>query len=125
MLLERAFGAAFPKDFLLHPSRSLAGRDTAHALPSPPSSGCTSGQQMLAQMLGTKALATSSRRGRASTAESSQIYVLPGCDDPGEAPGDWEEVPSPPAWHDSQHSTPMACPWLSPSNIPSIPDSAC
>lgn len=51
MLLERAFGAAFPKDFLLHPSRSLAGRDTAHALPSPPSSGCTSGQQMLAQML--------------------------------------------------------------------------
>lgn len=75
--------------------------------------------------LGTKALATSSRRGRASTAESSQIYVLPGCDDPGEAPGDWEEVPSPPAWHDSQHSTPMACPWLSPSNIPSIPDSAC
>lgn len=50
-LLERAAGAAFPKDFLLHPSRSLAGRDRAHAPPSPPCSGCTSGQQMLPQTL--------------------------------------------------------------------------
>lgn len=52
-LLERALGAAFPRDVLLHPSRSLLGRDRdrAHAPPSPPSSGCTSGQQMLAQTL--------------------------------------------------------------------------
>lgn len=92
MLLERAFGAAFPTDFLLHASRSLPGRDRAHAPPSPPSSGCTSGQQMLAQRLagagdkGSRYLLPASR---ASTAGSSRIFLLPGWEGPGAPPGDW------------------------------------
>lgn len=85
-LLERAFGAAFPKALVLHGSR-----DRAHALPSPPCSGCTSGRQMLAQTLagaGDKGSHYLLWQSRASTAGSSQIYLLPGWDDPAGPPGD-------------------------------------
>lgn len=80
-------GQLSPRTFCSIPaSRCQAGTEPTHRR-HPPLLGAHLANRCWPKRwleLGTKALTTSSRQGRASTAGSSRIYLLPGWDDPVE-----------------------------------------